>query len=595
MLARVVLIAVLGFLSFGLMLPAPFRVMDDRSSIVDNPIIRSLKNIPALFQEGYFHDQSYYRPMVGLTFMVEYQAFGFNSFFYNLDNLILHVLNALLVFLLVTKLTANEETGFWTGILFVMHPVQWEAVCNIPGRSILLSAFFELGCFLLFLEFYKRRRWFYLPIIGLIFFLGLLCKESAGMLPFVILSYLALDKTNSWMEKLKCLWPFWVAIAGYIFLRKYFGITHVPEPGQPMAALLGFVTFLRSLITDLRLSFLPVDLHYDRSMPLMMSLGEPRAIFTCIFWAAAMGIFIFYHRRINPFIVFLVSWFALELLPVAQLVTSIGVGVGHISTAEHFLYLACIPVFIGMVMAFRGVYELNTRNVFVKPALLKILAGGFLAFLLMTALEQSIYASNEFSMVSRSLFFEPNNPRLQGVMGMLGVFRNDVPEAEKHFRAAIAAEPLNPTYHIALGSALLQQGEWIEGLEQLVAFDPGKDRELVERQKKVAMGHIRYQLEQGKTFDARGWLAIGIYEAQAGHGPAATAAFLKTIHLDPGQPDAWFNLGSLDEAGHDWPQARMAYKRLLDLHGGSIFQREFALKHLAAMEGKGVLNGGLSQ
>ena len=61
------------------------------------------------------------------------RLFGFNSFFYNLDNLILHILNALLVFLLVSRLTNNDTIGFWTGLLFVIHPVQWEAVCNVPG------------------------------------------------------------------------------------------------------------------------------------------------------------------------------------------------------------------------------------------------------------------------------------------------------------------------------------------------------------------------------------------------------------------------------------------------------------------------------
>ncbi len=78
-------------------------------------------------------------------------------------------------------------------------------------------------------------------------------------------------------------------------------------------------------------------------------------------------------------------------------------------------------------------------------------------------------------MIKRSLAFEPNNPRVQAAMGMLSVFRNDIPDAEKHFRAAIKAEPLNPTYHISLGTALCQQGKWIEGLEQFVVFEPGKE------------------------------------------------------------------------------------------------------------------------
>ena len=165
MLARAAVIIVLGFIAYGSMLPSPFRIMDDRASIVENQTIKSLKNIPGIFKEGYFHDQSYYRPLIILSFMGEYQAFGIKSFYYNLDNLTLHIINALLVFILVCRLTNNEAIGFWTGLLFAIHPVQWEAVCNIPGRSILLSAFFDLISFLLFLEFYKNRRWFFLFLV----------------------------------------------------------------------------------------------------------------------------------------------------------------------------------------------------------------------------------------------------------------------------------------------------------------------------------------------------------------------------------------------------------------------------------------------
>jgi len=584
MLARAAVIIVLGLIAYGSMLPAPFRVMDDRISIIENPAIKSTKNIPGIFKEGYFHDQSYYRPLINLSFMGEYQAFGFNSFFYNLDNLILHIINALLVFLLVSRLTDNGTIGFWTGLLFVIHPVQWEAVCNIPGRSILLSAFFVLSSFVLFLEYYKNRRGFCLVLVLVMFFLGLLCKESTGMLPFVILTFFLVDKTYPWPQKIKSLWPFVIGIAGYLLLRQQLGITTVHPAGHLSVLILGFVTFLRSVITDLRLFVFPVDLHYDRSLPFMMSLREPQALATCFFWAAALIIVVLCHQRVRPFILFLMGWFCIELLPVSQLVTSIGVGVGHISTAEHFLYLACIPVFIGMVMAFQWMYGLNTKKNIIKPVLLKFLAGGFLVFLFLTAVEQSIYASNEFNMINRSLAFEPNNSRVQGAMALLSVFRNDIPDAEKHFRAAIKAEPLNPTYHIGLGTALCQQGKYIEGLEQFVVFDPGKDKALVDRQEKLTMTHLRQQLSQGKNFDARGWLAIGIYYAKIGHNSQAIDSFLKSISLNPGMPDDWFNLGSIYEAQQNWPVARAAYKKLLDLPGISDFQRDFASRHLAEME-----------
>ncbi len=490
MLARAAIIAIAGFLAFCLMLTSPFKVMDDRASIVENPDIKSTENIPALFKEGYFGDQSYYRPLVNLSFMAEYHAFKLNPFFYHLDNLFLHLLNAILVFLLVARLLNNDTMGFWVGFLFAIHPVQWEAVCNVPGRAILLSAFFVLSSFLLFLQFYQSRRWYLGIPVFLTFFFGLLCKESAGVLPLVVLVYLWMDKSGSWLQKFKFLWPLAIGVVVYLGLRYYLGITHLHQAGQPLALVLGFITFLHSVIINLRLFLFPVDLHYDRSLPFIMSLTEPRAWGTCIFWVIVSGALVFYYRRLTPFLLFLMAWFFIELLPVSQLVTSIGTGAGHVSTAEHFLYVAAVPVLIGLVMAFYRVYQLNQEKNVVKPVLLKFAAGAFLVFFFLTSIEQSVYASNEFNMLKRSLSFEPNNARVQSAMGMLSVFRDDMIDAEKRFRRAIQVDPLNAVYHIRLGVALCKQGRWEEGLQELKAFDPGRHKDLVERQIKEAMEHV---------------------------------------------------------------------------------------------------------
>jgi len=586
MLLRISTIIVLGFIAYGCMLQAPFKTMDDRTSIVDNPIIKSTANIPKIFREGYFHDQHYYRPLVNLTFMAEYQVFGLKSFYYNLDNLLLHILNALLVFLLVSRLTKAVQIGYWTALLFVIHPVQWEAVCNIPGRAILLSAFFVLSTFILFLAYYKNRRWEYLFLAAIAFSLGLLCKESTGVLPAVLLVYLILDKTKAWIHKIMSLWPLFIGIISYILLRHYLGITKNFQADNPYETILGFVTFLRSVITDLRLFLLPIDLHFDRSLAFFMSLAYPPALMTIAFWGIVIITLYFLRQKIDAFVFFLIFWFVLELLPVSQLVAGIGVGAGRVSTAEHFLYLACIPFFIGMVIAFRWFCEKNNSQNYIKPVFLKVLAGGFLAFLLLIAIEQSIYASSELMMLERSLSFQPDNPRIQGAMGMLSVFRNDIPEAEKHFRAAVKAEPTNASYHISLGTALCQQGKWIECLAQYVSFDAGKDKASLEAQKKLTMAHIQEQLVQGKTFDSQGWLTIGVYFAETGQVGPALNAFTKSVNLDPQQTNAWQNLGSLHEALGDKSAAKEAYLKLLELPQVSQAQKDFALRHLAMMGGR---------
>jgi len=112
-----------------------------------------------------------------------------------------------------------------------------------------------------------------------------------------------------------------------------------------------------------------------------------------------------------------------------------------------------------------------------------------------------------------------------------------------------------------------------------------KNKELVEGEEAMAMDHIRQEEARGKTFDFRGWLAMGIYYAKTGHNQEAIKAFLKCVSLDPYQTDAWFNLGSLYEAGKNWTGALTAYQKLLGLPDLTEFQREFASSHLSALEG----------
>ena len=277
---------------------------------------------------------------------------------------------------------------------------------------------------------------------------------------------------------------------------------------------------------------------------------------------------------------FSICWFFIELFSGITISCQVSGARGPDIDGGTFPLFSQYPGFYRDGDGFSLMWALNAREGFVKPLLLKFVTGGFLVFLFLTAVEQSIYASSEFSMLNRSLSYEPNNPRLQGAMAMLSVFRNDIPDAEKRFRLVNKSRThFIQFYHIGLERAVFAPvGKWIEGLEQFVVFDPGKDKALVDRQEKLTILHIRQQLAQGKTFDARGWLAIGIYYAKINReAPHDRRAFLKSTSLNPGEVDAWFNLGSLYEVEKNWPEAAMAYKKMLDLHQGSIFQRDFAV------------------
>ncbi len=581
---RCLIIISLVFVAYASMLPAHFKTMDDRISIVENPAIRSSAHLDDIFKQGFFRDRSYYRPLVNLSFFIEYQLYKLNSFFYNLDNLLLHAANALLVFAVASILLGSMPTGFWVGVLFAIHPVHWEAVCNVPGRAIILCAFFVLNAFLFFLLFEKRKQWFYMGLSLLFFALALLSKESAGIFPGVLALYLWSKTERRLSAKIKLLIPYAVVIVIYLWWRHYLGITQMFQSNNQEIIALGFLTFLRSVITHVRVLILPIDLHFDRGLSFFNSFTEGQAAFTVIFWIIVGSVLCQWRQRISPFFVFLILWFALELLPVSQLMASIGVQAGMISTAEHFLYLPAVPFMIAVVFSVRWLYERNQIKKWLNPIIFKVGIGGVLVLFLLIAIEQSFYARNEMSMLRRSLQFEPRNARVEASMGLLHVFNNDFATGQKYFQAAVDAEPLNVRYRISLGTSLCDQGQWIECLGQYVALDdPGGYSEMVERQKKMAIKHIDEELAQGKIYNEKGWFILGIYYSKIGKMDEAIKSFDKTIELHPGHGAALMNRGSLYEAKQEWPKAIDSYSQLLQSPEGSPFQKEFAQDHLTSI------------
>jgi len=78
-------IFILGVLVYFNTLGNPFKVMDDFNSIIANPKIRDFSYIGDLFKSSFFGGQAYYRPLVFMSFMVEYHFIELRPFFYRTD------------------------------------------------------------------------------------------------------------------------------------------------------------------------------------------------------------------------------------------------------------------------------------------------------------------------------------------------------------------------------------------------------------------------------------------------------------------------------------------------------------------------------
>lgn len=181
------LILVITFFAFTPVLRSNFTNWDDEDYVTNNSVIRSPLLISLKKVFGSFYLRSY-QPLTILSYKIEYGFFKLNPVGYHTTNLILHLLNCLLVFWLIFKLSRNIFVSFLTAILFGIHPLQVESVAWISERKGLLCTFFLLGSIISYVSYVQKNRAFKYYIFSLsLFVLALLSKGIAIILPVILL------------------------------------------------------------------------------------------------------------------------------------------------------------------------------------------------------------------------------------------------------------------------------------------------------------------------------------------------------------------------------------------------------------------------
>lgn len=240
----------LGFLIYAQSLGNSFVRWDDGLLIYENPLIRgiNLKNLWGIFTT---YDPELYIPLTLFSYQIDYMIAGTSPGFYHLHSLLLHIVNAILVVWVIDLLVKNRWVAVVTGLLFLIHPLNTEAVAWASGRKDLLSTLWmmvSLGCFL---EYKKgnRRILRNLGILG--FLLALLAKVTVLTLPAVLVIVAILKR---WKLDRR----FWIDLSPFILLSAifaviaYLGKTGVIDSSTPLEKILiapmSTVFYLQKLI-----------------------------------------------------------------------------------------------------------------------------------------------------------------------------------------------------------------------------------------------------------------------------------------------------------------------------------------------------------
>lgn len=200
-------------------------VYDDFSVILENRIITDIKNIPIIFGSDGWRDlgkhSPYYRPISTLTLLIDYSLWKYNPSGYHLFNVVLHATNALLVAVILRRLTMSLAAAIWGGLFFALHPIQAEAVTWIAARCDMVCAVFLLASFYCFDRANDNSQKIFSTAAPLLFFFALLSKEMAITFPLILLLY-DYNRTREFKATVIRMIPFAAAAAGYFGLRLAF-------------------------------------------------------------------------------------------------------------------------------------------------------------------------------------------------------------------------------------------------------------------------------------------------------------------------------------------------------------------------------------
>jgi hypothetical protein len=438
--------AVLALLLYGQSISYQYTFLDDHNLVLYNmDNLRTLSYVQNAFTEDVFHmpevSTYYYRPVMTLSFMAD-AMLGQGSFaMFHFSNILYHVWAAWLLFLLFIMLKISRVRSFFVTLIFLVHPVLAQAVAWVPGRNDTLLAIFILLSCIAWIRYMEKPSALSVTWHLLAYLLALLTKESAIVLPVMLLFYVLLFQRKSFRLII-------IPAVGWIFLTTGWFLVRntvtVSQHGVP------FITQLMSVAGNL-----PANLPYlgkillpaDLSVFPVMEDMKLSLIFG-ILAVALIGLVWKFGRPFKPGLtLFGILWFLIFLIP------SLVFMPGQVPAfSEHRIYVSMIGILMIVVnvdsITIPGVSKIHPAI----PGLAVILLFGILTFIHIRNFR------DQFAFWGSAVESSPSHAFNFKNLGSIYVQEGDLASAEKYLRRAIALNPAEPLANSDLGYVCVMTG-----------------------------------------------------------------------------------------------------------------------------------------
>lgn len=423
-----------------------FLLIDDPGTIIDNPGNRAGVGLQGLAWAFTSLWGANWFPVTRISHLLDYQLFGLDPRGHYAVNLLLHSVNAALLFGLLRAATGRLWPSVLAAALYSVHPLRLESVAWISSRKDLLAGLFWLLALAAYLRYARRPGRLRYLVVAALFALGLMSKPTTVTLPIVllVLDWWPLGRlrvpvgpaagprlpalraaAGLFVEKLPLLALSAGAAAVTVYAQGSHGAMGMVE--APLSYRVG--NALSACGVYLRKTMLPNDLaifypHPEGALPWGSVLAGLGVVLAVSLVAAAQA-------RRRPWLAAGWCWFLVTLVPTLGLVQ-----VGGQALADRYTYLPHIGLAVAAAWAVGGAAP---RPGF--PRTRAALGIAVLAALVASCRYQAGFWRSSFALLTRAAAVTERNWAAENNLGVFWITKGERLKAREHFRRALEYRP----------------------------------------------------------------------------------------------------------------------------------------------------------
>jgi len=496
-------------------------ILDDKPLIKYNTYITQLQPLSSYLsqEDGVLNNNGtnnyhtgYYRPLINLSYWLDYQVWGMEAYGFRITNLILHIICCFMIFGYLSLFKNNKSLAVWGALLFALHPVNTEAVSWITSRNNILVSVFGLSSLVLYIKAHEKPGLWIIVLSTVFFTLALFSKEYGVMLLPIIWLYRQLIGKKKSIEPHRGIFywyiPFMLALLFYFILRQNATTLWLsPEGTQGFFRSLYFTPYL--FFMNVKLLLAPYNLHsFVLGYP--KSYVDPMALLGIGFFL--LFVFFVWKKRDNSIITFSLISFLIAIFPVMNIISTSAMSL----ISMRWLYFPMI--FLGPLACLVISRLLKTRRTLTIIVL----------FFILTYLGVYSYTLNKALWQNEKVFFQTEINGFDNSFYAYGyalqkLEKQELEEAEKYFKIAIDGyHHKKAAVYIEYSGLLNQQDRPLEALDLL-------QKESTFRINKT---------QRGQWYNNRGMAFFKL-----GRVDEAIESFQKSVSYYPTEPLFWANLG----------------------------------------------------